>query len=67
MPLHKIRVEKIPSFLLNIFTVHHFWLLPVNVSRSISLTCSLRCIIPVYCIHHSLDKHNFERKIVNNF
>ena len=40
----------------------------IYVSSSISLTCSLRCIITAYFIHHSLDnKRNFERKIVNIF
>ena len=31
------------------------------------MTCALRCIISAYCIYHSLDKHIFERKIVNIF
>ena len=31
------------------------------------LTCALRRIISAYCINHSLDKHSFERKIVNIF
>ena len=28
-------------------------------SSSTSLTCAMRCIISVYCINHSLDKHSF--------
>ena len=37
------------------------------VSSSTSLTYSLRCIIPAYCIHQRLDKHNQEPKIVFSY
>ena len=45
--------------LVNIYAVHYFRILPVNVldkdysnyvNISISLTCSLRCTITTYCI-----------------
>ena len=54
MRLHKIRVEKLSSFFLNKYAVHDCY-----ASGSSSVTCSLRCIIPTYSIHQSLDKHNF--------
>ena len=57
MRLHKVRVEKISPFLLNKYSIHVFRILPVHVT-------SLTCIIPAYCIHQSLDKHNLGRKIV---
>ena len=56
MRLLKIQVEKISLLLLNKNTVHNNNLLCMS---SASYTCSLRCIIPSYCISHSLDKHNF--------
>ena len=58
MRLHKIRVEKLSSFLLNKYAVHDLTI-TCNVSGSTSVTCSLRCIIPTYSIHLSLDKHTF--------
>ena len=51
---------EISLFLVNRYAVLDFWLLPVNIlhvdytcsaSSSISLTCSLRCIITAVCIH----------------
>ena len=35
-----------------------------NVLSSTSSTCALRCIISVYCINHSLDKHCLIIKII---
>ena len=61
--LHKIEVENISSLLLNKYTVHDLTI-TCYVSSSISLACSLMGIIPAYCIQYTLDKHNFERKIV---
>ena len=57
MHLHKILVEKLSFFLLNKYAVH----ITCYTSGSRSVTCSLRCIIPTYSIHQSLDKHNFDR------
>ena len=54
MRLHKIQVEKISLFRLKNCAVNYFY-----VSSSASSTCALRCIISVYCIIHSLDKHSF--------
>ena len=51
MRLHKIKVEK-SSFLLNMAITCY-------ISGSTSVTCSLRCIIPTFSMHQSLDKHNF--------
>ena len=52
MRLHKIKVEKLSSFLLNVAITCY-------TSVSTSVTCSLRCIIPTFSMHQSLDKHNF--------
>ena len=59
MHLHKIRVEKIPLFRLKKCAVNILLTITCNVSSSTSSTCALRCIISVYCINHSLDKHSF--------
>ena len=58
MRLHKIRVEKISLVRLKKCAVNYFWLLPVMFEFN-QFTCALRCIISVYCINHSLDKHSF--------
>ena len=53
--LREIRFKNISIFSVNKYVVHNVWLLPANVTQiisilfiqcsSISLTCSLRCII----------------------
>ena len=40
MRLHEIRIEKISSFLLNMYAVHDFWLLPVMFQDQ--SVCSVR-------------------------
>ena len=56
--LHKIRVEKIALFRLGV-CCQLLLTITCNVSSSTSATCALRCIISIYCINHSPDKHSF--------
>ena len=61
--------------LANKYIVHNFWLWPVNILHtdctcfiyiSISLTCSLRCIVTTYCIQDIVNGYYLSYRLKQN-